>query len=106
MSTQFFQKAAASFPVAMRLATIRCTIYAAVVGANAFQAGVEGYDALSDMTPLQKAKLALNILIAVLGVWIAFLDQTLQSVKQQPGNNAPPAPISNGPQTSGPGSRS
>jgi len=64
-------------PSYWKLATIRCSIYAIVVGANAFMAGVEGYDALSAMTPLQKGKLSLNILIAMLGVWIAFLDNSM-----------------------------
>lgn len=69
-------------PSYWKLATIRCSIYAIVVGANAFMAGVEGYESLSAMTPLQLGKLGLNILIAMLGVWLAFLDQSLSKYNQ------------------------
>jgi hypothetical protein len=72
-----------SLPSYWKLATIRCSIYAIVVGANAFMAGVEGYDALSVMTPLQKGKLCLNILIAMLGVWIAFIDNSMNKKPDQ-----------------------
>lgn len=68
-------------PVYWKLSTIRCSIYAFISGASAFNAGVEGYTHLSDMTGLQKLKLAISIAVVLGGVWVAFLDQTLSKIK-------------------------
>jgi uncharacterized membrane protein len=79
--SQFFQSQIAKFPPYWKLASIRCSIYAIIVGVNAFFACVEGYSSFSDMSWLQIIKMCLNILIAILGVWVAFLDQTLARLR-------------------------
>jgi hypothetical protein len=72
-----------TLPSYWKVATIRCGIYAIVVGWNSFQAGVEGFDTLTQMTQLQLYKLAGNITVAMLGVWLAFLDQTMTKLKDK-----------------------
>lgn len=63
-----------------KLATIRCSIYASVVGWGAFMTGTEGYDAFSQMTTMQVIKLSGGVIATMLGVWLAFLDQTLTKI--------------------------
>lgn len=75
--TTFLERQAAKLPVLWKLRVIRCSIYAIVVGADAFDTGVEGFDSFAMMTPLQRGKLAMHILVAMLTVWVAFLDQTM-----------------------------
>lgn len=83
--TTFLSRQMGKLPSYWKLATIRCSIYAVIVGVSAFDAGVEGYDTFSAMTPMQLIKLALHIAVAMLGVWVAFLDQTMSSrYNQQP----------------------
>lgn len=72
-----------TLPTYWKLATIRCSIYALIVGASAFDAGVEGYGSFTDMSPMQLWKLALNIIVAMAGVWVAFLDQSMSKVGGQ-----------------------
>ena len=88
MNTQFLSRL--QLPTYWRLATIRCSIYAIVVGWGAFQTGVEGYNAFSEMTQMQFYKFVGNIAIAMLGVWLAFLDQTMSAAK---GNQTPPPTV-------------
>lgn len=68
-------------PLYWKLSTIRCGLYALIVAGNTFQAGVEGYDSMASMTPLQKGKLAWNIIAAMFGVWLAFIDTTISKVQ-------------------------
>lgn len=89
MSTQFFQKQIAKFPVRWKLATLRCTIYALIVGWGAFEVGTQGYNALSEMTQMQIIYLFGGIVSAMLGVWLAFLDQSLSGWNQN--HPTPPA---------------
>lgn len=89
MNTQFFQRQAAKLPQYWKLATIRCCIYAAIVGWGSFQTGVEGYDSFYDMTQMQFWKFIGNICVSMLGVWLAFLDQSLSKFS----NSNPPANI-------------
>jgi len=72
-----------NLPTYWKLATLRCAIYAAIIAADTFMSGVEGYTALSDMTDLQKIKLVISILVAMLTVWLAFIDQTLTHFGKQ-----------------------
>ena len=75
--TSFFQAQVSKLPPYWKIATIRCGAYAAVVGWNTFSSGVEGYNSFADMTSMQFYKLFGNISIAMLSVWIAFLDQSM-----------------------------
>jgi hypothetical protein len=75
--TSFWQKQAAKLPSYWKLSTIRCSIYAIIVGVSSFDAGVEGFDNFGQMTRMQILKLCLHIMVAMLGVWVAFLDQTI-----------------------------
>lgn len=84
MNTEFIQRQTAKLPPLWKLKTIRCSIYAVVTGANAFDTGVEGFNAFADMSPMQIGKLLIHIGVAMLTVWIAFLDQTM--------GQAPPPP--------------
>lgn len=70
-------------PIYWKLATFRCALYSILVGWGAFEAGVEGYNALSEMTSLQKIKLAGGIMAAIIGVVLAFLDNTLTKVQPE-----------------------
>ena len=72
-----------------KLAIIRCLIYGTMVGWGVFKAGVEGFEALNDMTVLQMAKLAGDMGMGFLGVMLAFLDNTIQRLaggQSSPGN--------------------
>jgi hypothetical protein len=91
MNTEFIQKTVSQLPSYWKLATIRCSIYALVVGSNAFMAGVEGYTSLSDISGMAKVKLLLNVIVAMAGVWLAFLDTSLQKIDKtsQPDTTAP-----------------
>ncbi len=89
MNTEFFQRQAAKLPPLWRLKVIRCSIYAIVVGADAFDTGTEGFDAFTNMTSMQIGKLIIHVLVAMLTVWVAFLDQTTSSNPNPPVN--PPA---------------
>ena len=70
-------------PPYWKLATIRCSLYALIVGWQTFQSGVDGYDSLSGMSNLQLVKLYCGVLAAMLGVWLAFLDQTMSKYRDQ-----------------------
>jgi hypothetical protein len=84
--TTIWQRATSRLPVYWKLATVRCGIYAIIIGYNSFLAGVEGYDSLSQMSSLQIYKLCGNIGVSVLGVWLAFLDQTLTQIRKPTDN--------------------
>ena len=71
-----------SLPLFWRLATVRLLIYLYVVGHNAWMASIEGFDSLSDMTPLQIEKMHANVLLAIATTIIAFLDNGMSIVKQ------------------------
>jgi len=73
-------KATALLPVYWKLATLRCGIYALMVGWGSFQVGTEGFDSISAMTDMQQMKLAGNTVVAMFGVWLAFLDQTMTKI--------------------------
>ena len=77
----FVTKMYESLPPYWQLATLRCFVYATMVGWNSFQAGVEGYAKFSEMTPMQHWKLLGSISVAMLGVLLAFLDQTMSKAK-------------------------
>lgn len=64
-----------------KLAVLRCSVYALIVGWSTFRAGVEGYDNFGQMTGMQIAKLIGDILFGMLGVWLAFIDQTQAKLK-------------------------
>jgi hypothetical protein len=87
--TTFFQRQAAKLPTYWKLATIRCSIYAIIVGASSFDAGVEGYDVFGQMTNMQLIKLVEHVCVAMLGVWVAFLDQSLSKYNKP---SDPPKP--------------
>ena len=90
MNTDFIKREAANLklPPYWKLATIRCSLYAALVGWTAFLVGTEGYDSLSDMTVMQSIKLFGGIAAAMGGVWLAFLDQSLSRYNYTPPPNA------------------
>lgn len=77
-------------PTYWKLATLRCSIYALLVGWGSFQAGVEGFASFDDMTRMQLLKLAGNIATSMAGVWLAFLDQTLSRLQKQTPPTAEP----------------
>jgi hypothetical protein len=76
VNTQFVTKSL-NLPSYWKMAVIRCAIYAAISGGQTYLAGVEGYQDLVDMTGLAKQKLALNVFLAVISTWGAFIDQTI-----------------------------
>lgn len=76
-ATEFFHKQTAKLPSKWHLILIRVGIYSAMVGWGAFETGVEGYDTLTQLSMMQVIKLIGNIGMAMSGVWLAFLDQTL-----------------------------
>ena len=82
--TSFFQAQVSKLPSYWKLATIRCAIYALIVGASSFDAGVEGYNSFGEMNSMQLLKLAEHIIVAMAGVWVAFLDQTLTKQNKTP----------------------
>lgn len=84
MNTAFIQRQAAKLPRDWKLATVRCCIYAAIVGWGSFQTGVEGYESFHDMTQMQFWKFLGNIGVSMLGVWLAFLDQTMSRINNGP----------------------
>jgi hypothetical protein len=69
-------------PPYWKLATIRCSLLCLLVGIQAFMAGVDGYDSLSQMSQLQLIKLYCGVGGAMLGTWMAFLDQTMSKYKE------------------------
>lgn len=75
--TTFFQKARGMMPPYWKMATLRCSMYAAVVAWGTFNAGVEGYNSFAEMSQMQICKLVGNMVVSMFGVWIAFLDQTM-----------------------------
>jgi len=80
--TSFFRRQMGKLPSYWKLATIRCSIYAIIVGASAFDAGVGGFDSFGQMTGMQLIKLSEHIAVAMLGVWVAFLDNSLAKYNQ------------------------
>ena len=78
--TQFLQRTAASLPRYWKLATIRCSIYTLTVGWAYFAGGMEGFDSFAEMTDFQIIKLIGGTIVAMLLVWIAFLDQTMSKL--------------------------
>lgn len=68
-------------PVYWRLATFRCALYAGIVGWGVFKAGVNGFDSVSAMTPLQFWELMGDVAQAMFGVWLAFIDNTISKVQ-------------------------
>jgi hypothetical protein len=80
--TTIWQRQVAKLPLLWKLKTIRCSIYAIVVGANAFDTGVEGFNSFTEMTPMQIGKLIEHIGVAVLTVWVAFLDQSMTEAER------------------------
>lgn len=90
MTTEFLQRQAAKLPPRWKLATIRCSIYASIVGWGSFQTGVEGYESFHDMTQMQFWKFIGNICVAMAGVWLAFLDQSLSKFPDPPPVNSGP----------------
>lgn len=78
---QFVQTFFGKLPAYWKLSTIRCAIYALIVGWGVFKAGTNGFDSLANMTKLQVLDLAGDSVIAMLTVWIAFLDNTIQKVQ-------------------------
>lgn len=81
--TTFIQRQVAKLPLMWKLKVIRCGVYATIVAADAFDTGTEGFEALADMTPLQKIKLAIHVFVAMLTVWVAFLDTTTHEKESQ-----------------------
>lgn len=81
--TTFRQRVLAKLPTYWKIASIRCSIYAFIVGSSAFDAGVEGYDSFSQMTGMEIIKLVGHIIVAAAGVWVAFLDQTMTQMKNE-----------------------
>lgn len=95
--TTWWNKQTVKYPGKWKLACVRCGIYALMVGWGAFQVGVQGYETLEQMSVLQRVFLAGGVVSAMLGVWLAFLDQTLtapSSDAKSPPNNQPSVPIS------------
>ena len=79
--TNFFQKQVAKLPDQWKLATVRCCIYAGMVGGQTYLAGVRGFDTFAEMGGLYRFNLMVNIVISVGGVWVAFLDQSMTAQK-------------------------
>lgn len=71
------QKPFDNLPPYWRLATVRCAVYAFVVGCSSFDAGVEGYESFADMTQMQFWRLWLQVAVSMATVWVAFLDNSL-----------------------------
>ena len=85
-ATEFITKAAGgiNLPPYWKLAVIRCALYAGVSGGNTWLAGTEGYSAWTDISPLAKDKLCVNVALAVASIWISFFDQTLTGMGAKP----------------------
>lgn len=64
-----------------KLAVIRCCIYGLGVAWGVWKAGTNGFDALSDMTSMQRTDLFGDMAMAFGGVLLAFLDSTIQILK-------------------------
>ena len=79
--SQIVQGIFTKLPAYWKLATIKCAIYASIVGWGVFKAGVNGFEKLSDMTRLQGIELAGDVLMAMAAVWMAFIDQTISKVQ-------------------------
>ena len=77
-----------SLPVFWKLATIRLTIYLYVIYINEWMASVEGFDSLSDMTPLQITKMHHRCWVAVATTVIAFLDSGMTAIQKNGGLTA------------------
>ena len=91
-ATQFFAKTTSKFPSYWKLATVRCCIYATIVGWSSFDAGVEGYERISDISSLNLLKLFGHIMVAMMGVWVAFLDQTMAGLRKPTDQTTPDEP--------------
>ena len=89
--TSFIRKGAESAMKTLmfwKLSIIRCMIFGGIVAWGMFHSGVEGFDSLSDMTPLQLTKLFGNMFFTgFCGVLVAFLDQSLQQLSDKPKPN-------------------
>ena len=71
-----------SLPVFWKLATIRLTIYLYVIYINEWMASVEGFQSLSDMTPLEVEKMHHRCWVAVATTVIAFLDSGMTAIQK------------------------
>lgn len=79
----FIARAIEKWPLYWQLSTLRSFLYMGIVGWGAFMAGTEGYDTLSGMTWLQLIKLFGGVSATMLGVLLAFLDQTITKISGQ-----------------------
>lgn len=60
-----------------RISILRCVLYGGIVAWGVFKAGVNGFDGLDQMTPLQKIGLTGDMAVAFGGVLLAFLDNSI-----------------------------
>ncbi len=79
-----------ALPSYWRLATIRCAIYASIVGWGVWKAGVNGFATLDDMTSIQFWQLVGDVLMSMAAVWLSFVDQTMAKVERRDTNVATP----------------
>ncbi len=82
-------KAVEGLPLFWKVATFRLVLYCYVVGNNAWMASVEGYQSLSELTPLELSKLHHRVAVAVVTTIIAFLDNGLQTIQKSTPNMTP-----------------
>ena len=87
--TTSFTNFVESLPLFWKLATFRLGLYLIVVGHGAWLAGIEGYNSIEDMTPLQVSKLHWNIVVSLVTTIIAFLDSGIQTIQKAPGALSP-----------------
>lgn len=77
-----------ALPSYWALATLRCSMYALIVAWGMWKAGTNGFSSLSEMTSMQFWQLLGDVLMSIVGVWLAFVDQTLTKVEKRETTNS------------------
>lgn len=80
--SQVVQTIFGKLPVYWRLATIRCCLYAAIVGWGVFKSGLGGFKSLAEMSSLQFWELVGDTGMAMAAVWLAFIDNTISKAQE------------------------
>lgn len=78
---QIVQTIFGKLPAYWRLATVRCCLYAAIVGWGVFKSGLGGFNSLAEMSSLQFGELVGDTLMSMGAVWLAFIDNTIAKVQ-------------------------
>ncbi len=70
-----------------KMAWLRVFLYGSITAWATFANGTEGFEALSQLTPMAKIKLFGGCAVAFAGVIVAFLDNTMSRLRGGPGTD-------------------